>query len=131
MEDYKRLTKRDELHGAVVDIEDVGDGAAKILYDVNGVYYFVGTIVDRLAELEDKIENGTLIPVEQPLTDKSIEFFVKHNAEVRKTTVKEFARQVKENLVVSYKTNDSAEQVVKNLLEAFDKCLDDTSNNFC
>ena len=60
-------------------------------------------IYNRLAELEDKIESGEIVDRNayldylmaakntSELTDKEIEFFVKHNAEVRKQAVKEFA----------------------------------------
>lgn len=47
---------------------------------------------NRLAELEDKIENGELIfTMQNEQGNKEIEFFVKHNAEIRKETVKEIA----------------------------------------
>lgn len=64
-------------------------------------------LIDRLAELEDKIERGELVERNEYLdrlmaakdisgmTDKEIEFFAKHNAEVRKQAVKEFAERVK------------------------------------
>lgn len=50
----------------------------------------------RLAELEDKIERGELIStVQDERSEQEIAFFVKHNAEVRKQAVKEFAERVK------------------------------------
>lgn len=53
-------------------------------------------IYNRLAELEDKIESGELIStVQSERGEQEIAFFVKHNAEVRKQAVKEFAERVK------------------------------------
>lgn len=46
--------------------------------------------VERLAELEDKIERGELIfTMQNEQGNKEIEFFVKHNAKVRKATARE------------------------------------------
>lgn len=47
----------------------------------------------RLRELEDKIENGDLISTSD-IGDNEIEFFVKHNADVRKETVREILNAV-------------------------------------
>ena len=53
--------------------------------------------IDRLAELEDKIENGELIStVQSEQGEQEIAFFVKHNAEVRKQAVKEFAEKLRD-----------------------------------
>lgn len=64
-------------------------------------------LIDRLVELEDKIENGELIDRDEyidrlmaakdisGMTDKELEFFAKHNARVREQTVEEFAERVK------------------------------------
>ena len=53
-------------------------------------------LIDHLAELEDKIERGELIStVQDERSEQEIAFFVKHNAEVRKQAVKEFAERVK------------------------------------
>lgn len=52
MKDYKRLTfKRSE-------------NASNASYD---------ELLDRLAELEDKIENGTLVEIESPCTEEELE----------------------------------------------------------
>ena len=52
--------------------------------------------IERLAELEDKIERGELIStVQGERSEQEIAFFVKHNAEVRKQAVIEFAERVK------------------------------------
>lgn len=50
MKDYKRLTERHK------------DGSYSFMYDYNATTPPIKTLLDRLAELEDKIENGTLIP---------------------------------------------------------------------
>ena len=50
MKDYKRVTIRHE------------DGSHSFMYDYNATTPPIKTLLDRLAELEDKIENGTLVP---------------------------------------------------------------------
>lgn len=53
-------------------------------------------LIDRLAELEDKIERGELIStVQDGQSEQEIAFFVKHNAEVRKQAVREFVEEFK------------------------------------
>ena len=49
MKDYKRVTIRHE------------DGSHSFMYDYNATTPPIKTLLDRLAELEDKIEDGTLI----------------------------------------------------------------------
>ena len=58
MSDYKRITMKDEEYGNYV--QNIGSelNKPKIAVSYNGKIH--GTIIDRLAELEDKIENGTL-----------------------------------------------------------------------
>lgn len=70
MKEYERVTQK--------------QGEPKIVS--KRVYY-------RLRELEDKIENGGLISTSD-IGDNEIEFFVKHNADVRKETVREILNAV-------------------------------------
>ena len=70
MKEYERVTQK--------------QGEPKIVS--KRVYY-------RLRELEDKIENGDLISTGD-IGDNEIEFFVKHNADVRKETVREILNAV-------------------------------------
>lgn len=70
MKDYERVTQK--------------QGEPKIVS--KRVYY-------RLRELEDKIENGDLISTSD-IGDNEIEFFVNHNADVRKETVREILNAV-------------------------------------
>ena len=49
MKDYKRVTIRHE------------DGSYSFMYDYNATTPPIKTLLDRLAELEDKIEDGTLM----------------------------------------------------------------------
>ena len=49
MKNYKRVTIRHE------------DGSYSFMYDYNATTPPIKTLLDRLAELEDKIEDGTLI----------------------------------------------------------------------
>lgn len=65
MKEYERITQK--------------QGEPKIVS--KRVYY-------RLRELEDKIDNGNLISTSD-IGDNEIEFFVKHNADVRKETAKD------------------------------------------
>lgn len=51
MKDYKRVTIRHE------------DGLHSFMYDYNATTPPIKILLDRLAELEDKIENGTLVSV--------------------------------------------------------------------
>lgn len=54
-------------------------------------------LIDRLAALEDKIERGELIStVQNEQSEQEIEFFVKHNAEVRKQAVEGFAEKLRD-----------------------------------
>ena len=56
----------------------------------------VGTAIERLAKLENKIEKGELIStVQNAQSEQEIEFFAEHNAAVRKQAVREFAERVK------------------------------------
>lgn len=51
MKDYKRVTIRNE------------DGSHSFMYDYNATTPQIKTLLDRLAELEDKIDEGTLVNV--------------------------------------------------------------------
>lgn len=62
MKDYKRLIIRHE------------DGSHSFMYDYNTTTPPIKILLDRLAELEDKIENGTL--VEPPCYNKNIKFYL-------------------------------------------------------
>lgn len=104
MKDYKRLTEKTIgcfrycLKKRISKYEDFNN------YDA---FFDYSMTVKRLGELEDKIERGELVDRDayldylmttkntSELTDKEIEFFVKHNAEVRKQAVEEFAERVK------------------------------------
>lgn len=78
---YERLTKRDKN----------GDWH---LWDDTVMGMF--NAFDNLAKLEDKIERGELIStVQDEQSEQEIAFFVKHNAEVRKQAVIEFAVRLK------------------------------------
>lgn len=58
MKDYKRVTIRHE------------DGSYSFMYDYNATTPPIKILLDRLAELEDKIENGTLVEIESPCTEE-------------------------------------------------------------
>lgn len=65
MKDYKRLTKRTK-HG--IAILDSGE---RFVLSCGG--YVTTKALNRLAELEDKIENGTLVEIESPCTEEELE----------------------------------------------------------
>ena len=101
---------------------------------------------NRLAELEDKIENGELIDRDEYLdrlmaakdisgmTDKELEFFAKHNARVRENAdIKVCEEVVKECLQVlrdmrtiykydeyAFGWNDAIDQAIERLTERYD-----------
>ena len=64
MSDYKRITMKDEEYGNYVENRGSELNNPKIAFSYNGKIH--GTIIDYLAELEDKIENGTLVELPQP-----------------------------------------------------------------
>lgn len=59
MKYYKRLTIKDEEYGNYVENKGSELNKPKVAVSFNGKIH--GAVIDRLAELEDKIENGTLI----------------------------------------------------------------------
>lgn len=61
MKDYQRLTIRHE------------DGSHSFMYDYNATTPPIKILLDRLAELKDKIENGTLVEIEPPCTEEELE----------------------------------------------------------
>lgn len=62
MKEYKRLTIKDEEYGNYVENKGSELNEPPIAVSFNGKIH--GTAIDRLAELEDKIENGTLIELQ-------------------------------------------------------------------
>lgn len=93
MKDYKRLTERDEFGNADIIGLDSNELACALDFDGLNKLTFA---LNKLASLEDKIESGELIStVQSERGEQEIAFFVKHNAEVRKQAVIEFAERVK------------------------------------
>lgn len=66
MKDYQRLTIRHE------------DGSHSFMYDYNATTPPIKILLDRLAELEDKIENGTLVELPCKVGDIIYEVFKNH-----------------------------------------------------
>lgn len=86
MKDYKRLTERDD--SLCVDCADIGSCRKTCIRQAR---------YERLQFLENEIESGELIStVQSEQGEQEVAFFVKHNAEVRKQAVKEFAEICKE-----------------------------------
>lgn len=99
MKNYKRLTKWSKLgtlHVFGFNGEEIS------LSDVSALD--VHHLVHRLVVLEDKIECGELVDTNElmasettrDLTDKEIEFFIKHNEKVRKETAREILEPLRE-----------------------------------
>ena len=66
MKNYKRITIRHE------------DGSYSFMYDYNATTPPIKTLLDRLAELEDKIEDGTLVDIPCKVGDTIYEVFKNH-----------------------------------------------------
>lgn len=98
MKDYKRLTKWGMNKFSQKPEADLKDKHSEPI-----------VAITRLAELEDKIERGELVDRNEyldylmeakdtsALTDKEIEFFVKHNARVREDAMPKKSRLIDEN----------------------------------
>lgn len=77
-------------------------------------------VYNRLAKLENKIENGKLIStVQSEQGEQEIEFFVKHNAAVRKQAVKQFAERVK--LAFYYEFDELIPSIMADKIDALVK----------
>ena len=66
MKDYKRVTIRHE------------DGSHSFMYDYNATTPQIKILLDRLAELEDEIEDGTLVKLPCKVGDTIYEVFKNH-----------------------------------------------------
>lgn len=67
---YKRLTIKDEEYGNYVDNKGSELSKPKVAVSFNGKIH--GAVIDRLAELEDRIESGTLIEIDHSLIGQGI-----------------------------------------------------------
>lgn len=99
MKNYKKLTKWSKsgtLH--VIDF----NGKEIPLDDVS--VFDIYNIAHKLSLFENKIESGELIDLNElttaettsDLTEKEIEFFIKHNEKVRKETAREVLKPLRE-----------------------------------
>lgn len=86
-------------------------------------------VYNRLAKLENKIEDGELIStVQDEQSEQEIEFFVEHNSAVRKQAVKEFSEKLRDK-EFSAKIGSESVAVVKSLdivilvEEVFGECI--------
>lgn len=91
MKDYERLTSYMQVGNKVVAIQPQRKER-------------IQAYIDRLFDLENKIESGELIDINKLMTaettrdlsDKEIEFFIKHNEKVRKETAREILKPLRE-----------------------------------
>ena len=103
---YNRLTERRERRKSITRWW-TNDGESLKMYK-------------RLAKLEDKIEAGKLIStVQNEQGEQEIEFFVKHNAAVRKQAVKQFAERVK--LAFYYEFDELIPSIMADKIDALVK----------
>lgn len=119
MEGYKRLTDREIAETLKNTVEKSWDSDS-----LEAECYI------RLAELEDKIERGELVStVRDEEGEQEIEFFVKHNAEVRKQAVKEFAERVK--MAFYYEFDELIPSIMADRIDELVKevCGDEVSKN--
>lgn len=101
MKDYKRLTERDEFGNADIIGLDTNELASSL--DFDGLNKLTSAL-NKFADLEYKIESGELVDINElmaakttgELTDKEIEFFIKHNEKVRKETAREILEPLRE-----------------------------------
>lgn len=101
MKDYKRLTEKSVscFKYCLKNHKSKNDEFNN--YDA---FFDYSMAVKRLGELEDKIEREELIDINElmtaettrDLTDKEIEFFIKHNEKVRKVTAREILEPLRE-----------------------------------
>lgn len=91
---YERLTKRKENGEYTLAKEIKSTYQVAIMEEADRLY---AEAFRRLAELEDKIESGELIStLQEDQSEQEIEFFVKHNAYVRRQAEVEFADKLRE-----------------------------------
>lgn len=101
MKDYQRLTKKsvDCFRYCLKDHKSKNGE-----FNDYEAFFDYSMAVKRLGELEDKIESGELVDINElmaakttgELTDKEIEFFIKHNEKVRKETAREILEPLRE-----------------------------------
>lgn len=107
MKDYKRLTEKSvSCFKYCLKNHKSKDGE----FNDYEAFFDYSMAVKRLGELEDKIEREELIDINElmtakttrELTDKEIEFFVRHNEKVRKETAREILRMIKDKGLFRY-----------------------------
>lgn len=88
-ENYERVTVRHE------------DGSHSFMYDYNATTPPIKTLLDRLAELEDRIEDGTLVFIDEPFYAKGHQCYgvYQKNGDIVQTlfTTEEQAKNYKNN----------------------------------
>ena len=90
---YQRMTKHSDL--GTLHADDI-NGNEQPLCELTALD--TDNLIGRLCELEDKIESGELIHTKE-VGDTEIEFFVKHNEDVRKNTAQDIFSWIYKNLV--------------------------------
>lgn len=93
-ENYERVTVRHE------------DGSHSFMYDYNATTPPIKTLLDRLAELEDRIEDGTLVFIDEPFYAKGHQCYgvYQKNGDIVQTlfTTEEQAKNYKNNRALYY-----------------------------
>lgn len=116
MKDYKRLTFKRLVDPYDNDCEE-NENASAASYE---------ELLNRLAELEDKIEDGTLVEIESPCTEEELEREL-IDIEAYKKGCKETAEKIFKMLISKLESNQflSGERIimevdVENLAKQFD-----------
>ena len=138
VKDYKRLTEQniELLRKGEWRIQKTGDCQICSVFS-DGDTYYVGEPIDRLAYYENAIESGELCDREElidrlmtardtsTLTDKEIEFFIKHNEKVRKETAREILKPLYNVIMEHSDCCVNLSEDIKFLMEKYGVDLED------
>lgn len=107
MKDYKRVTIRHE------------DGSYSFMYDYNATTPPIKTLLDRLAELEDKIEDGTLVELPCKVGDTIYEVFKNYKPPFIQQTKVEKIIITEKGLKLKFARNSVYETAISSLGKTF------------
>ena len=107
MKDYKRVTIRHE------------DGSYSFMYDYNATTPPIKILLDRLAELEDKIEDGTLVELPCKVGDTIYEVFKNYKPPFIQQTKVEKIIITEKGLKLKFARNSVYETAISSLGKTF------------
>lgn len=118
MNEYKRLTERNKRG------EWCTKSGCSLVYSKDGSYA-IGEAIDRLAELEDKLENGKIIDISNPNErEKKFDSVMKVNMYIMRKYGKEFREEF--GIIDG---DNSLKNIIK-LMDAFDKIAEEMNKEF-